>query len=112
MLWPISSVDLTSMSSLVSTDRIIPVDHKDGELVESILVPREVTEVVPTHRIDICLSNLFPKDRMVSGKETVELLVANERLVLNNLSINTGRPQGFYLRHEQVSDSFDSLKTF
>ncbi len=53
-------------------------------------VAGEITQVIPTHRVDIRLPNLFPEDRVVSSQETVQLLVTNKRLLLNDLSIDVG----------------------
>lgn len=104
-----SEEKLTSVSTLVSANRIVLVDDENGDFLQSLPISSEVTEVVPTHRVDVRLTNLFSEDRVMSREEGVEALVSEECLLLDNLRVDIGRAQGFDLRDEEIPNPFDSL---
>ena len=47
-----------------------------------------MAQVVPTHSVDVCLSNFISKLGMMLSQEKVEILVSNERSLLNDLRID------------------------
>lgn len=100
---------LTSVSTLVRANCVVLVDDENGNLLQSQFIPSEVTEVVPTHGIDVRLTNFLSKDRMVSREEGVEAFVSEECLLLDNLRVDIGRAQSLDLRDEEIPDPFYSL---
>ena len=60
----------------------------ERDLLKSQSVTCEVTQVVPTHGVDVCLSNFISKLGVMFGQKNVEVLVSNERSLLNNLRID------------------------
>lgn len=99
----------TPVSTLVSANRIILVDDEYGYFLQSLPISSEVTEVVPTHGVDVRLTNLLSKDGMMSREEGVEAFVSDECLLLDNLRVDVGRAQGFDLRDEEIPNPFYSL---
>lgn len=45
------------------------------------------------------------------SQERIQIFVANERLLLDDLRIDIGRSQGFDLGNEEIPNPFDSLST-
>lgn len=46
-----------------------------------------MAQVIPTHSVDVCLSNFISKLAVMFGQEKVEVLVSNECSLLNDLRI-------------------------
>jgi hypothetical protein len=61
------------------------------EFVQRDLVPREIIQIVPSHRIDICLSDFFGKLGLSLCKETKDTSIPEETILLYDLSVDTGR---------------------
>lgn len=59
-----------------------------GDLLESHSIACEVTQVVPTHSVDVSLRNLIGKLGMMFGQEKIKVLVSNECSLLNDLRID------------------------
>ena len=57
-----------------------------GDLLESQSITTKVSQVVPTHSVDVCLSNFISKLGMMFGQEDV--LISNECSLLNDLRID------------------------
>ena len=58
------------------------------DLLESQSITCKVTQVIPTHGVDVCLSNFIRKLGMMPGQEKIEVLVSNECSLLNDLRID------------------------
>ena len=59
-----------------------------GDLLESQSIACEVTQVVPTHSVDISLRNFIGKLCMMFGQEKIQVFVSNECSLLNDLRID------------------------
>lgn len=77
----------TSLVRLVP-QRIMLVYSVQRNLLESQSIARKVTQVVPTHRVDICLSNFIGKLDMMFGQEEIKVLISNKGSLLNDLRID------------------------
>lgn len=80
----------TSLVRLFSQS-IMLVHTVQGDFLESQSIACEVTQVVPPHGVDICLSNLIGELGMMFGKEKIEVLEINESSLLNDLCIDVWR---------------------
>lgn len=56
--------------------------------LESQSVTCKVTEVVPMHGVNVCLSNFISELGVMFGQKKVEVFVSNERSLLNDLRID------------------------
>ena len=65
----------------------MPVHGVQRDLLESQSVARKVAQVVPTHSIDVCLSNFIGQLSMMISQKKIEVLVSNECALLNDLCI-------------------------
>lgn len=61
----------TSLDIWISANGIVLVDSKDRYPLEAMLIPRKVTQVIPTHSVDIRLTDLFGKHRVMSSQKRV-----------------------------------------
>ena len=77
----------TSLVHLVS-QRIMLVYSVQGYLLESHSIACEVTQVVPTHSVDVSLRNLIGKLGIMFGQKKIKVLVRNECSLLNDLRID------------------------
>lgn len=98
------------MDIWISANGIVLVNSKDRYPLEAMLIPRKVTEVIPTHSVDIRLTDLFGKHRVMSSQKRVQIFEANKILLLDDLGIYVGRPQGLDVRNKKISDPLDSLR--
>lgn len=76
----------TSLVRLICQS-IMPVHGVQRDLLESQSVARKVAQVVPTHSIDVCLSNFIGQLSMMISQKKIEVLVSNECALLNDLCI-------------------------
>lgn len=79
------------------------------ELLEGSVVALEVAEIVPTHGVDVGLTDFFRKLGVVGGHKEEELLIADKTLLLDDVGICTGDPNSFDFRHEEIADSLNGL---
>lgn len=93
----------------VVADGVVFVHCVEFEFLEGGVVARKVGEVVPTHGVDVGLADFFGELGVVRRHEEVELFVADEALLLDDLSICAGDSEGFDLGDEEVADSLDCL---
>ena len=84
------AVGHTSLVRLVPQS-IMLVHCVERDFLESQSVTSKVTQVVPTHGVDVCLSNFISKLGMVSGQKEVEVFVSDECSLMNNLRIDAWR---------------------
>ena len=77
----------TSLIRLISQS-IMLVHSMKRNLLESQSVTCKVTEVVPTHGVDVCLSDFISELGVVFGQKNVEVFVSNECSLLNDLRID------------------------
>lgn len=93
----------------VSADCIEFIDCVHFDFSQSIVVSREMMEVVPSHRIDICLCNFAGKDGMVSRKISVEVFEPHQTLLLDYLRVNVGRAERLDLGDQKIPNALDGL---
>lgn len=77
----------TSLVDLVPQS-IMLVHSVQRNLLESHSIACKVTQVVPTHSVDVCLGDFIRKLGMMFGKEKIEVLVSNESSLLNDLRVD------------------------
>ena len=77
----------TSLARWVSQS-IMLVYSVQRDLLESESIASKVTQIVPTHGVDVRLSNFIRKLGMMFGQETIEILVSNECSLLDDLRID------------------------
>lgn len=73
-------------------------------------IAREVIQIVPAHSIYISLAQFIRKLRMMPHKKSVQILIIEKILLLDDLSIHIRRTQSLDLRHKKITYSFYSLK--
>lgn len=71
----------------------------DFEFLQRLVVPRKIGQIVPPHRVYVCLRNLLSEGWMGPRQETIEILEFNEVPLLNDLGIDIRRSQRFNLRN-------------
>lgn len=77
----------TSLVRLVAQS-IMLVDRVQRNPLESHSIACKVTQVVPTHSVDVCLGDFIGKLGMTFGQEKIEVLVSNESSLLNDLRVD------------------------
>ena len=61
------------------------------EVVERSLVSCEVVEIVPSHRVDVCLGDFLSQLRLSLCEESKDTPVSKETVLLYDLGVDTRR---------------------
>jgi hypothetical protein len=98
-----------SLGRRVASQNLVPIAGIHFDSVECLKVTGEISEIVPPHRVYICLRDLAGKGWMRLGKEAVQVLEPNQSLLLDDLGVDIRRPHRSDLSHQIVPDSFNRL---
>ena len=71
--------------------------HKEGKFHQGVMVAGEMVEVVPTHGVDVSLSDSISELTVMSVEEGIEVFKFEKVLLLNNLGVDIKRSEGFDL---------------
>lgn len=66
------------------------VDGVNFDAGEGFVVAGEVVEVVPAHGIHVCLTDFFGENFVVFAEKAIEVFVADEVLLLDDLGVDVG----------------------
>jgi hypothetical protein len=66
----------------------VTINTVELQLLQRLIVPSEVMQIVPSHRVDVRLADFFRKHGMMSCDEAVYIFVVGKRLLLNDLRVD------------------------
>jgi hypothetical protein len=72
--------------------KVVLIDIVQPHGLQSQLIPREVVEVVPSDCVNVCLSDFFGKLSLMFGQKCKKILISQEMILLDDLSIDVRRP--------------------
>lgn len=81
-----------SLGRGVTPKDLVPVARVHLDFLKSIKIAREMRQVVPSHCVDIGLCDLSRQSRMSSGDIAVQVLIPDQTLLLNDLSVDIRGP--------------------
>lgn len=76
---------------ILLADHVVLVQNMELDVLQCGLIAYEVIEVIPSHRIDVCLANFFGELSLMSRQKGEQVFVLKESILLNELSINIWR---------------------
>lgn len=98
-----------TVTERIDTEDVEGVNGVEFHLGQGGMITGEVVGVIPAHSVDVCLADVVGQLGLISRKESVQVFVFDETLLLDNLGVDVERAEGFNLRDKIIADTFHSL---